>query len=111
VKRKKPPTEEKLLKIKLKLKPAKQEGEVVKKAKKPREQKLEVVERSLVNNFDVPLVVFFRAKFRSLFTGTAELGPQDVEEGCGEGEEAGPKVAEFIMRICALIMNRRKTAE
>jgi hypothetical protein len=112
VKRKKKSTEEKLPKIKLKLKLAKQdEGGVVKKAKKPREQKLEAVERSVVNNFDVPLVVLFRAKFRSLFTGTAELGPQDVEEGCALDEEAGSKAAEFIMRICALIMNRRKTAE
>lgn len=83
----------------------------MKKAKKAREQKLDAVARSVVNNFDVPLVVFFRAKFRGLFVGTAELGPQDVEEGCALGDDGGSKVAEFVVRICALIMNRRKTAE
>jgi hypothetical protein len=78
---------------------------------KPREPKLEPIPRSLVNNWDVPLVVLFRQKFRSLFSGTAELGPQDVEEGVSvEGELEG-KLEEFVMRICTLIGNRRKNVE
>jgi hypothetical protein len=77
---------------------------------KPREPKIEVIPRSVVNNFDVPLVVLFRSKFRVLFQGTPELGPQDVEEGV-EGNELEGKMEEFVMRMCILIGNRRKGVE
>ena len=87
------------------------EGKVKKIKKKPREPKLDPVPRSVVNNHDVPLVVLFRSKFRSLFAGTSELGPQDVEEGCLLPDRLGDKLTEFVLRICALIGNRRKTAE
>ena len=87
------------------------EGKVKKIKKKPREPKLDPVPRSVVNNHDVPLVVLFRSKFRSLFSGTSELGPQDVEEGCLLPDQLGDKLTEFVLRICALIGNRRKTAE
>ena len=87
------------------------EAKVKKIKKKPREPKLEPVPRSVVNNHDVPLVVLFRSRFRSLFTGTSELGPQDVEEGCLLPDQLGGKLTEFVLRICALIGNRKKTAE
>ena len=78
---------------------------------KPREPKIEAIPRSLENNSDVPLVVLFRTKFRNLFSGTAELGPQDVEEGVTvEGDLQG-KLEEFVCRICALIGNKRKAVE
>jgi len=78
---------------------------------KPREPKIELVPRSVQNNSDVPLVVLFRSKFRSLFAGTSELGPQDVEEGVTvEGDLEG-KLEEFVCRICALIGNKRKAVE
>jgi hypothetical protein len=64
--------------------------------------------RSVVNNFDVPLVVLFRTKFRSLFSGTAEIGPQDVEEAVEFDGEIAKKLEEFVMRICALIGNHRR---
>ena len=64
-----------------------------------------------MNNHDVPLVVLFRSKFRGLFGGTSELGPQDVEEGVSvEGDITG-KLEEFVLRICTLIGNRRKSVE
>ena len=78
---------------------------------KPREPKIELIPRSVQNNSDVPLIVLFRSKFRSLFSGTSELGPQDVEEGVSvEGDLEG-KLEEFVCRICALIGNRRKAVE
>jgi hypothetical protein len=64
-----------------------------------------------VNNWDVPLIVLFRGKFRSLFTGTSELGPQDVEEGVSVDGEISGKLEEFVLRICTLIGNRRKSVE
>lgn len=80
-------------------------------APKPREPKIERIPRSLVNNYDVPLVVLFRSKFRTLFTGTSELGPQDVEESVSvEGDVSG-KLEEFVTRICVLIGNRKKSVE
>ena len=89
----------------------KQPKEEKKPQAKPREPKLEPIPRSLVNNYEVPLIVLFRHKFRSLFTGTSELGPQDVEEGVSvEGDLSG-KLEEFVMRMCALIGNRRKAPE
>ena len=78
---------------------------------KPREPKLEPIPRSLVNNWDVPLVVLFRAKFRALFNGTSELGPQDVEDGVNAEGELGGKLGEFVGRVCMLIGNRRKIVE
>ena len=64
-----------------------------------------------MNNHDVPLVVLFRSKFRGLFSGTSELGPQDVEEGVSvEGDITG-KLEEFVLRVCTLIGNRRKSVE
>lgn len=105
-----------MTKITLKLKqPAstdKTEKEKVKKPlPKPREPKIEPIPRSVVNNFDVPLVCLFRSKFRALFSGTSELGPQDVEEGVNvEGDIEG-KLEEFVCRICTLIGNRRKNVE
>jgi hypothetical protein len=78
---------------------------------KPREPKIEPIPRSLLNNFDVPLICLFRAKFRALFAGTSELGPQDVEEGVSvEGDLEG-KLEEFVMRMVNLIGNRRKNVE
>jgi hypothetical protein len=78
---------------------------------KPREPKIEALPRTVVNNHDVPLIVLFRSKFRVLFSGTSELGPQDVEEGVSvEGDVTG-KLEEFILRICTLIGNRRKNVE
>jgi hypothetical protein len=103
-------------KITLKLKQPqlkdKAEKEKVKKPlPKPREPKIEPIPRSVVNNFDVPLVCLFRSKFRALFSGTSELGPQDVEEGVSvEGDLEG-KLEEFVCRICTLIGNRRKNVE
>lgn len=56
-------------------------------------------------------MVAFRGKFRALFTGTSELGPQDVEEGVSvEGDLCG-KLEEFVIRICGLIGNRKKQIE
>ena len=64
-----------------------------------------------MNNYDVPLVVLFRSKFRSLFSGTSELGPQDVEDGVAVDGDISGKLEEFVLRICALIGNRRKNIE
>src|SRR5947207_10660587 len=61
-----------------------------KRPPKPREPKIEPIPRSLENNYDVPLVTLFRSKFRVLFSGTTEIGPQDVEEGVSvEGDVEG----------------------
>src|SRR5579862_3187263 len=99
-------------KITIKLKQMLPKAEKEKKPlAKPREPKIEPIPRSLVNNSDVPLVVLFRGKFRSLFSGTSELGPQDVEEGVSvEGDLVG-KLEEFVMRACMLIGNRKKPVE
>jgi hypothetical protein len=107
--KKKKKTEQKIT-IKLKQKIPKEEKE--KKAQaKPREPKIEAIPRSIVNNTDVALVVLFRMKFRALFTGTSELGPQDVEEGVSvEGDLSG-KIEEFVTRVCMLIANRKKAVE
>jgi hypothetical protein len=83
----------------------------VKKKNKPREPKIEPIPKSVVNNFEVPLVVLFRSKFRVLFVGTTELGPQDVEEAIADDVELSGKLEEFILRICGLIGNRRKNVE
>jgi hypothetical protein len=64
-----------------------------------------------VNNYDVPLVVLFRSKFRSLFNGTSELGPQDVEEAVSADGDISGKLEEFVCRICTLIGNRKKSVE
>jgi len=104
--------------IKLKTKPMKESKQKKEKDKeekkplpKPREPKIEPIPRSVVNNSDIALVVLFRMKFRALFTGTSELGPQDVEEGVSvEGDLTG-KLEEFVMRICMLIGNRKKPVE
>ena len=99
-----------MLKIKFKV----TEPEEKKKKKplaKPREPKIEPIPRSVVDNYDVPLVVLFRSKFRGLFAGTSELGPQDVEEGVSVDGEVSGKLEEFMMRICTLIGNRRKSVE
>jgi hypothetical protein len=100
------------LKLKLPQSKDKADKEKVKKPlAKPREPKIEAIPRSVVNNFDVPLVCLFRSKFRALFGGTSELGPQDVEEGVSvEGDLEG-KLEEFVCRICTLIGNRRKNVE
>jgi hypothetical protein len=98
-------------KIVLKLKQPPTEKVKKKPLAKPREPKIEAIPRSAVNNHDVPLVVLFRNKFRTLFSGTSELGPQDVEEGVeAEGDISG-KLEEFVLRICSLIGNRRKNVE
>lgn len=65
----------------------------------------------MVNNHDVPLVVLFRSKFRGLFSGTSELGPQDVEEGVSVDGDISGKLEEFVLRICTLIGNKRKSVE
>lgn len=95
-------------KITLKLK---QPKETKKPLPKPREPKIEAIPRSVVNNHDVPLVVLFRSKFRALFSGTSELGPQDVEEGVSADGGITGKLEEFVLRICTLIGNRRKNVE
>jgi hypothetical protein len=64
-----------------------------------------------VDNHDVPLIVLFRSKFRVLFSGTPEFGPQDVEEGVSMDGDVTGKLEEFIMRICTLIGNRKKNVE
>lgn len=64
-----------------------------------------------MNNHDVPLVVLFRSKFRTLFSGTSELGPQDVEEGVSVEGNIGGKLEEFVCRICTLIGNRKRSVE
>jgi hypothetical protein len=105
---------EKVPKITLKLKQqqsAKLATEKPKRQPKPREPKIETIPRSIVNNYDVPLVVLFRSKFRSLFSGTSELGPQDVEDGVAVDGHVSGKLEEFVLRICALIGNRRKNIE
>ena len=106
---------EKPTKIMLKLKQPKlkteTKGKEKKPAPKPREPKIEPIPRSIVNNYDVPLIVLFRNKFRALFTGTSELGPQDVEEGVSADGDLSGKLEEFVLRICALIGNRRKSVE
>jgi hypothetical protein len=94
-------------KITIKLKQPKEKKPLA----KPREPKIEPIPRSLTDNFDVPLVALFRAKFRVLFAGTSELGPQDVEEGVSVQGDVEGKLEEFIMRMCNLIGNRRKSVE
>jgi hypothetical protein len=99
-------------KITLKLKlPVKEPKEKKKVVPKPREPKIEQLPRTVVDNHDVPLIVLFRSKFRVLFGGTAEFGPQDVEEGVSMDGDVTGKLEEFIMRICTLIGNRRKNVE
>jgi hypothetical protein len=64
-----------------------------------------------VNNYDVLFIVLFRSRFRSLFSGTSELGPQDVEEGVSADGDISGKLEEFVCRICTLIGNRKKSVE